>query len=267
MSSLTGRYAVVTGATGIAEATARALVDEGASVFVISIDAAEAERLTTGLRAVGADAWHAVADLRDEDATEAAFREATAVLPRVDALVAVAGGSGRRFGDGPLHEMTFDAWQATLDLNLLPPFLAARESIRIMRSQEPDEVGARGSIVLISSVLATHPVPAGFGTHAYAAAKGATESLVRATAAYYAGDGIRVNAIAPGLVDTPMATRATSDLGLLAYLREKQPLAAGPLQASDVGRAATFLASPNSARITAQILAVDGGWSVGEPRH
>jgi NAD(P)-dependent dehydrogenase (short-subunit alcohol dehydrogenase family) len=183
---------------------------------------------------------------------------------RIDGLFAVAGGSGRRHGDGPLHEVPLSGWEATLGLNLTPAFLALRDGIRAMRQQQPDDEGLRGAVVVVGSILAASPVPALFATHAYAAAKGALESLVRTTAAYYAPEAIRVNAVTPGLVATPMAVRAAGDPATLAYAAVKQPLACGLLDPEDVGDAALFLLSAEARRITGQVLAVDGGWSVTE---
>ena len=114
------------------------------------------------------------------------------------------------------------------------------------------------------SVLAAHPVPSHFATHAYAAVKGAEISLTTAMASYYASDGIRANAIAPGLIRTPMAERAAEDPVIVDYAARKQPLAGGLIEAHDVAEAAAFLLSDRSRQITGQVLAVDGGWSVVE---
>jgi NAD(P)-dependent dehydrogenase (short-subunit alcohol dehydrogenase family) len=116
----------------------------------------------------------------------------------------------------------------------------------------------------MSSVLARHPSPDHFATHAYAAAKGGIEAMTRAAAAFYAPDGIRMNAIAPSLVATPMSRRAQEDPAILAYLAAKQPLAGGPADADAVTRAALFLLSDDAELITGQVLTVDGGWSVSE---
>lgn len=255
---LAGRGCVVTGASGIAAAAARRFVEEGADVFVVSRDAKECAEL--GLP-------HAVADLAVEDDAVGALDAAADALVRIDALFAVAGGSGRRFGDGPLHEVTLDAWQATMALNATPAFLAARESVRRMLSQRPDTDGQRGSVVLTSSVLAFDPAPNHFATHAYAAAKAAIIGLTKAAAAAYAGEGVRVNALAPGAVDTPMSGRAASDAETAAYLREKQPLTRGMLQAADVAEAAVYLCSRESRSVTGQTLTVDGGWTVRGDRR
>ena len=131
-----------------------------------------------------------------------------------------------------------------------------------MLAQAPDAQGSRGAVVLITSVLATDPVPELFATHAYAASKGAVNALMMTAAAYYAPHLIRVNGLAPAMTDTPMAARAAADPATVDFARRKQPLADGFLDPVDVARAALFLLSHEAARITGQLLAVDGGWSV-----
>ncbi|MDP9145078.1 MAG: SDR family oxidoreductase, partial [Actinomycetota bacterium] len=120
-----------------------------------------------------------------------------------------------------------------------------------------------GSIVLIGSVLSRHPSRL-FATHAYAAAKGATASMSKAMASYYAADGIRVNLISPGLVQTPMSERAAEDPASISFAAVKQPLAGGLLDPDDIAYAALFLLSDEANRITGQVLEVDGGWGVTE---
>jgi NAD(P)-dependent dehydrogenase (short-subunit alcohol dehydrogenase family) len=260
MSRLANHVCVVTGATGIAAATALRLAAEGASVFTISIDQAECEGLSAQLAGAGAEHGWAAADLTDEAATVDAFQACIDRFGTVDGLFAVAGGSGRKFGDGPVHMISLEAWQATLDLNLTTSFLAVREAIKHMLARS--EPG--GSVVITSSVLAEHPSPERFSTHAYATSKGAQLALVQAAAARYAANQIRVNAIQPGLVQTPMSARAQDDDELLAYLTSKQPLAGGIIPAQDIAETALFLLSDESRYITGQTLAVDGGWSVTE---
>ena len=99
----------------------------------------------------------------------------------------------------------------------------------------------RGSIVLMSSVLAEHPEPTLFATHAYAAAKAATIGMTRAMAAYYAPQCIRVNALAPSLVATPMSARAAADPDSVAFAERAQPLAGGFLDPDEVAEAALYL--------------------------
>jgi NAD(P)-dependent dehydrogenase (short-subunit alcohol dehydrogenase family) len=183
---------------------------------------------------------------------------------RLDAVYSVAGGSARRWGDGPVHEMSLEGWETALRANATSAFLVARASIRRMLAQPIREDGERGAILLMSSSLATHPSPVHFATHGYTASKGAIEALTRALAAYYAPYRIRVNAVAPALVATPMSRRAQEDPAILEYLTGKQPLADGPIAADDVTPTALHLLSDDARMITGQVFAVDGGWSVRE---
>lgn len=248
---------VITGATGIAAAAAGKVAREGGNVFVISIDEGECRSLVSDLEASGARAGFRQADLTVEAEADAAFEVALSFLDGLDGLLAVAGGSGRRFGDGPAHELTLEAWEKTVRANANPMFLAVRNAIRSFGD-------SGGSIVVVSSVLATSPSAHLFGTHAYAAAKGAANAYVTALASYYAESGIRVNAIAPGLVRTPMSARAGSDPETVAYANRKQPLAGDLLEPEDIADAALFLLSDESSQITGQLLSVDGGWGVTE---
>lgn len=261
---LEGRVIVVTGASGIAAAGAKRFAAEGASVGIVSRDPARTEALATSITGIGGRVEWAAADLRDEAATVVAFESLRSAFGRFDGLFAVAGGSGRRFGDGPVHEIPLEGWQETLAQNGTPAFLAAREVVRVMLASTARDGGARGSIVLVSSILGSYPSPRLFATHAYAAVKGAEVSLARTMAAYYAPHGIRVNAIEPGLVATPMSGRASSDPLTSAYAAAKQPLAGGFLDAEAIADAALFLLSDEARQITGQSLAVDGGWSVTE---
>ena len=262
MDRLAGRTCLVTGSTGIAAAAATLFADEGARVFVTSKTEAHCAALVDRLRATGADAAYSAADLSDEAQAAAAVTACRATFGRIDGLLAVAGGSGRRYGDGPVHTLTGDAWDATLALNARSQALVLGAVLRVMLEQDPDDAGSRGAAVLVSSVLATHPVSDLFATHAYAASKGAVNALMRAAAASYAPHGIRVNGLAPALTDTPMAARAAADPTTVAFARRKQPLAAGFIEPMDVARSALFLLSDDARQVTGQLLAVDGGWSV-----
>lgn len=256
---LTGKMIVVTGATGIAAAGARRFADEGASVFVVSRSQSSCESLASEIAARGAQSGWAAADLTNEEDAHRAFADCVREFGRVDGLFAVAGGSGRSHGDGPLHEVPLEGWTGTLEINGHPAFLATRETLRAMLANQNG-----GSIVLITSVLANSPVPGLFATHSYAAIKGAEIALTTSLAAYYAPMEIRVNALAPGLVDTPMAARAAADAAIVQYAQKKQPLAGGLLDATDIANAGLFLLSDEARTVTGQTIAVDGGWSVTE---
>jgi NAD(P)-dependent dehydrogenase (short-subunit alcohol dehydrogenase family) len=261
-----GRVAVVTGSTGMAASAARALAAEGARVFVASRTAGHARDLADEIRSAGGASGWVAADLTVEGAVEAAVDSCVDAFGRVDLFYSVAGISGRRYGDGPLHEMTLAGWQTVLAANATSQFLVCRAVVRRMLAQHPRPDGTRGAILLMSSTLATDPAPAHFATHAYAASKGAIDAFTRAVAAYYAPDAIRVNAIAPGLVATPMSARAQGDPAILTYLARKQPLAGGPIAADAITDAALFLLSDAARMVTGQVVRVDGGWSVSESR-
>jgi NAD(P)-dependent dehydrogenase (short-subunit alcohol dehydrogenase family) len=271
MDRLLDRVCLVTGSTGIAAASARRFVTEGALVFVVSRTDDHARSLVEELTATGAEAAWASADLTVETGVEAAVAAAVARFGRIDGFFAIAGGSGRRHGDGPIHELTAEGWDRTLEINLRSQALTCRAVIRQMLAQEPNSSGTRGSVLLMGSVTASDPVPAFFATHAYAAAKGATTALMTTMAATYAPERIRVNAVAPSLTDTPMATRASGDSRIRAFAARKQPLAGEMMDPDEVAHAAVYFLSDESRVVTGQLLKIDGGWSVtsvspeGEP--
>ena len=252
-----GRVCLVTGSTGIAAAAARALAAAGGSVFVVSRTAEHAPALAYEL----GGGW-AAADLTQETEVDAALAACFERFGRLDCVYNVAGISARRHGDGPLHEMSVAGWQAALDTNARSTFLVSRAAIRQMLEQPADATGGRGAILNMSSVLARRPEPEFFGTHGYAASKGAIESLSRAAAAYYARHGIRVNVIAPGLVATPMSGRAQSNAELLRSVAARQPLAGGILQPDDLVGTALYLLSDDARMVSGQVIDVDGGWSL-----
>ncbi len=259
---LAGRTALITGSTGIAEASAELFAAEGSRVFVVSRTEEHCRTLVDDLEASGAEAAWFVADLEDEHAADAAVVAAVDRFGRLDALFNVAGGSGRRFGDGPIHELTMDGWERTMALNTRTHVTMSRAVVRRMLDQEPDADRSRGAILNMASILAFAPAPTLFPTHAYAASKGAIVSLTQTMAAHYVRQGIRVNAVAPALTTSRMSVRAAADAATQQFAARRQPLSGGFLPAADVAQAALFLLSPESRSITGQVLLVDGGWSV-----
>jgi NAD(P)-dependent dehydrogenase (short-subunit alcohol dehydrogenase family) len=244
---------LITGATGIAEATALAAAAQGDSIFIISRTESHCQSLCARLPN---SAYHA-ADLRDEHAVEEAFRACLGKFNGIDALFNVAGISGRKFGDGPLHECSAEGWDITLDTNVRGMFLLSRSALRYWL-----DTRRHGTILNMASVLAFSPQAQHFATHAYAASKGAIISMSRAMAAYYAPHKIRINVIAPGLVRTPMSERAQSDEEVLDFISRKQPLSEGMLDPAEVARTALFLLGEQSRHMTGQVVGIDGGWAV-----
>lgn len=253
---------VITGSTGIAAATIKLAAGEGHAVFFVSRDETSCRELAEELQTENKPCGYRVADLIEPEAVTEAVTSCVAQFGRIDALFNVAGISGRRFGDGPIHECSVEGWQTTFDHNAKTTFLMCREVVNQMLRQPVSETGQRGSIVNMASVLAIAPEADHFATHAYAASKGAILSLTKAMAAYYAPHKIRVNAVAPGLVRTPMSARAQNDPAILELMKAKQPLCEGLIAAEDVAEAALFLMSDKARTITGEILTIDGGWRV-----
>jgi len=252
-----GKALIVTGSTGIAAATARLAAQAGARLVIATSDPDSGWELAA---ATGAECW--VGELSLVNSADSVLGVCVARFGRVDALFNAAGLSGRRFGDGPVHECSDEGWDVTLQHNLRTTFQMSRAIIERMLQQEPEPDGVRGVILNMGSVLAEAPEPRHFATHAYAAAKGAVVAMSRSMAAYYAPHKIRVNVIAPGLVRTPASERSQANPELSEFLQKKQPLTAGMVDAEDVARAALFLLGPDSRSVTGDVLTVDGGWSV-----
>lgn len=199
-------------------------------------------------------------DLRKEEIIQQAIKICIEHYKTIDGLLHIAGGSGRTFGDGPLHELTEEGWEKTWQLNATSTMLTNKAIINVMMHQHH-----AGSIVNISSVLASHPSPHYFTTHAYAASKAAILGLSKSAASYYADKNIRVNVISPGLVDTPMASRAKSNNEIMRFIQTKQPLDGGRIShPNDIVGMAAFLLSDQAKFITGQEILIDGGWSISD---
>ena len=265
MGRLEGSCCLIVGGTGgIGLAAVRRFLDEGARVVACGLVAESCEAAAAIL---GPDARVVAADASAPADVDRLFAGAMDFLgDRLDVLFHVAGISGRRLGDGPLHECSPEGWDAVLAANARSTFLTNREAVRRMLAQPLDGRGLRGTVLNMGSVLGWSPAPDHFGTIAYAASKGAVESMTIAAASRYARDRIRFNMIAPALIETPMAARACGDPAILAYLASRQPMTGGPGSAEDVAEAALFLCEPASRFTTGVVLNVDGGWCVSEGR-
>ena len=250
---------VIGGTTGIGLSASEAFTREGANVVAIGRNSESAARASGKLK----QAVISTGDATLPGVAEKAIAECIAHFGSFDGLYHVAGGSGRKQGDGPLHEITKEGWDFTLSLNLTSLMLSNQAAVKAFISQ-----GKGGSILNMGSVLGYSPSPKYFATHAYAAAKAAAIGFTRSIASYYSSQNIRINLLAPALVETPMAQRAANDETILAFIRTKQPLEGGRIGVpSDLDGAAIYFMSDHSKFTTGQVLTVDGGWSISEGQY
>jgi NAD(P)-dependent dehydrogenase (short-subunit alcohol dehydrogenase family) len=256
MSVLTDKVAVITGGgSGIGQATAQLFAQEGAQVIILDIDADSAAQTLASLSGPHS-ASSFILDATDALQVDSAMRSVIHAFGRLDLLVNVAGGSGRKWGDGPTDSCTLEGWHKTIALNLDSLFYCCKYALQAMLPQ------GQGVIVNVSSVLGLVGGDDDFATHAYAASKGAVISLTRSIASYYAPRGIRANVICPGLIATPMSQRAQESEHIRARLPQLQPLTGNFGAPQDVAKAALYLASDASSFVTGTVLTVDGGWTV-----
>jgi len=251
---------IIGGTTGLGLSAAKAFAAQGAHLVLVgrNADSAEAAR-----KALGKQVLALSADATNENTAVQAIDICIRQFGGFDGLYHVAGGSGRRMGDGPLHEMSLDGWNKTLELNLTSIMLSNQAAVR--RFQER---GTGGTILNMGSVLGYAPSPHFFATHAYAAAKSAIIGFSKSVAAYYAKERIRVNVIAPALVETPMSQRAAGDEAIQAFIKTKQPLDGGRIgQPDDLDGLALYFMSDQSKFTTGQVVAVDGGWCISEGQY
>ena len=252
MNRLKDKIAIVTGGgSGIGLATAQLFVEEGARVIVFDINDSRAD---LGVLPSNEDSLHV--DVTSASEVESAIKNAFNTYGRLDVLINVAGGSGRKWGDGPADSCTLEGWDKTLALNLDSVFYCCKYALQVMLYQ------GHGVIVNVSSVLGMVGGDEDFATHAYASSKGAVISLTRSIASYYAPRGIRANVICPSLIATPMSQRAQESEHIRSRLPQLQPLTSDFGAPKDVAHAALYLASDESSFVTGSVLTVDGGWTV-----
>ena len=257
------RTYLITASTGIGAETARQLARCGHRLFILSRSADHVDTLAVELRKLGAEVDSAFGDLTDPAVGPAVVGQCVKKFGRIDGLYNVAGISARRFGDGPLHECTEEGWQAAMSTNVTTQYRMCREVLRVMLAQAPNqESGQRGVILNMTSILAVHPEPTHFSAIAYAAGKGAIISMTKTAAAFYAKNRIRLNAIAPALVHTPMSARASENQEVLAFIARKQPLEGGVIPVADASAVSVFLLTDASRSIMGEVLEVDAGWNL-----
>jgi 2-dehydro-3-deoxy-D-gluconate 5-dehydrogenase len=245
VTALEGRHALVTGASrGIGRAIALELARQGADVALVQRGAAA--DVCREIEQLGRRATVVRADLSDPDATRAAVRSAASELGSLDCAVMNAGTIAR----GPALELSLDDWQHVLALNLTSAFVGSQEAARVMLE------GSGGAIVHIASLLSFQ---GGRNTVAYAAAKHGVLGLMRAQAVEWASLGVRVNAVAPGYIETDFNAALREDAARKAQLDARIPAGRWGT-AEDVAGSVAFLCSPAAAYVTGQVLAIDGGW-------
>ncbi len=251
---------VIGGTTGLGLSAAKAFIAQGANVVVVGRNNESAD---TAANILGDKAVAIAGDATDANTSISAIDTCMQKFGNFDGLYHVAGGSGRKMGDGPLHELTLDSWNKTMELNMTSIMLSNQAAIKKFIEQQ-----SGGTILNMGSVLGYSPSPQYFTTHAYAAAKAAIIGFSKSIAAYYATQNIRVNVIAPGLVETPMAQRAAKDDVILSFIHTKQPLDGGRIgQPDDLDGLALYFMSDQSKFTTGQVIAVDGGWTVSEGQY
>lgn len=253
-------FVIIGGTTGLGLSAARAFINNGAQVVVVGRNK---ENAGAALKSLGISAQAINADATAPSTAITAIELCINCFGSFDGLYHVAGGSGRKMGDGPLHELTLEGWNKTLDLNLTSLMLSNQAAIRQFLLQNKG-----GTILNMGSVLGFSPSPRHFATHAYAAAKSGIIGFSKSIASYYAANNIRINVIAPALVETPMAQRAANDSTLQSFIKSKQPLDGGRIgQPEDLDGLAVYFMSDQSRFITGQVIAVDGGWTVSEGQY
>ncbi len=238
---------LITGAlTGIGHATARAFAQEGARIVVSGRRDEAGQALAKELRALGTEAEYVKADVRHEDDVRNLVDQTVARFGRLDVAVNNAGTEGKT---GPVTEQSADSYSATFETNVLGTLLSLKHELRVMLPQ------GHGSIVNLSSTLGHTGAR---GASVYSASKHAVEGLTKSAALEAAGSGVRVNAVAPGPVDTEMLSRFTGTTDRKAGLVAGVPLKRMG-RPEEIAQTIVFLASDKAPFLTGQVVGVDGG--------
>jgi 2-deoxy-D-gluconate 3-dehydrogenase len=253
MGQLDGKLAVVTGAgSGIGKASALALAAEGATAVVTELpDKLELAQATVSEIEAAGGAGHALPlDVRDLAQIERCVTDAREISGRIDILVNNAGVNVRRFA----FDVSEADWDAVLDVNLKGVFFMAQAAGQVMRDQQP----AGGSIINMASVMGLIGY---FQRAAYCSSKAAVVNLTRVLAVEWAEHGIRVNAVCPTFVDTPLTRPMFESQPEFTADVMKRTLLGRLATPEEVAAAVVFLAGPGAAMVDGHALAVDGGWT------
>ena len=240
---------LITGAlTGIGRATALAFAQEGARIVISGRRDEEGAALASELRGVGGEAEFIRADVRDEEEVRRLVDRTVERFGRLDVAVNNAGTEGK---PGPMTEQSTENYAATFDTNVLGTVLSMKHELRVMQSQ------GHGSIINLSSTMGHKAAP---GASIYTASKHAVEGLTKSAALEGAAFGVRVNAVAPGPIETGMLNRFTGNADRKASMIAGVPLkrAGAP---EEVAKAIVYLTSDKASFITGQIVSIDGGKS------
>jgi NAD(P)-dependent dehydrogenase (short-subunit alcohol dehydrogenase family) len=248
--SLEGRVAIVTGASrGLGKEAAEGLAEAGAKVVLAARREQWLEPTAREFKACGFDSFSFPCDIADEEQTQ---KLAAAVLDRYGRIDILVNNAGISWG-APYEEMTVDAWRKVLETNVIGTQLMTRAVLPAMKKQ------GYGKVINIASIMGLKGVPKDIlEASSYTASKGALIALTRELAVHYAGDGIRVNALAPGF----FPTRLSASVVERADEKIKAITPLGRLgEGGELKGAIVFLAAPASDYITGQIIGVDGGMS------
>jgi NAD(P)-dependent dehydrogenase (short-subunit alcohol dehydrogenase family) len=249
MAGLDGKVAFITGAgSGIGRGTAERLAREGASICIADIDTDGAEHTASTVREFGREALVLKCNVASDRQIEESVKQCVSALGRLDIAVANAGIAR----GGSVLDLSLKDWQDQLDINLSGVFLTVQASAR-----EMVRLGNGGRIVCISSLAAENT---GAGTWAYSATKAGVRMMVRGWAQELGPHGITVNAIGPGVIDTPLAHALAGDEGgpIRRSLEERTPVGRSG-QPSDIAGLIAFLSGPDAAFMTGSYLIMDGG--------
>ena len=247
MSRLTGRVAIITGAaSGIGKATAHRLANEGAIVVLTDINDAAGNEVAESLRGLGADAMFRHHDVANQQDWQRVIDDTVGAYSRIDILVNNAGmGDLLNIDEAPIED-----WDRTIAINQTSIFLGMKLASAHLKAS------GHGSVINISSIFG---ISGGFGTSpAYHAAKGAIRTLTKNVALLWAQQGVRVNSIHPGFIDTPIldAVKGTDFEQVMMDLTPMGRLG----RPEEIAAAVAYLASDDASFVTGSELVVDGGY-------